>query len=252
MPSAAQVGLPAAQELKLPSASKPAAKLPGDSNAGEGTLNLRTSVNQYALPWSAVGRLMGGRISCTASLIGPSLLLTAAHCVFNPATQRPFAPQELHFMLGYSQGRYVAEAHGVRLTYAETYDPSRGTETSGDDWALVDLDRPIGTPDRVLSLRTDPLTGGDIVTLGGYAQERIEMLMVDTRCRILGLMSDRNGVALLHHDCTANHGVSGAPLLIQEGDVWVIGGIEVTGTSANDGGAATLTGVHAALARRGN
>jgi hypothetical protein len=47
-----------------------------------------------AVPWRAVGKLQAAsinlRASCTATLVGPSTVVTAAHCVFNRRTQRNF------------------------------------------------------------------------------------------------------------------------------------------------------------------
>jgi len=249
IPSHAQDGgrLPDAPRQNLPAASKPTDKLPKSGTAEIGAITPRRSVDQNEMPWRTIGRIRAGRSSCTGALIGPALLLTAAHCVFNPETQRLFPPQSIHFMLGYSQGRYVADAYGVRLTLSDNYDPAEPLKTVGHDWALLELGHAIGTPGDELTLRELPPPVGARVSLGGYAQERPEVLMVDSDCRVVGTASDQTGAALIQHDCTATHGVSGAPLLLQEGTTWVIGGIEVIGNSDSAGGATRLDGVLAAM-----
>ena len=65
----------------------------------------------------------------------------------------------------------------------------------------------------------------------------------------MGLMLDQKGMPLIHHDCTATHGVSGAPLLIHGEAGWTVGGIEVVGTSNAGGGASALYNVIAAMAK---
>jgi hypothetical protein len=60
-------------------------------------------------------------------------------------------------------------------------------------------------------------------------------------------MFDVNGMPLIRHNCAATQGVSGAPLLIQDGADWFIGGIEVVGTQGGIGGAAVLHEVHKAI-----
>ena len=111
-------------------------------------------------PWRAVGKVQTGTAnlheSCTGALIGPALVLTAAHCVFNPQTQRNFAPQSLHFLVGYNGEDYAGHATGVGLVTGPGYDPLHPEQTQGSDWALLTIDSKLGTPDRVLALRDAP------------------------------------------------------------------------------------------------
>jgi protease YdgD len=239
--------LPDAPRQNLPPASKPTEKFPKSSTAEIGSITPRNSVDQNEMPWRMIGRVRAGGISCTGALIGPALVLTAAHCVFNPETRRLFPAQAIHFMLGYSQGRYVADAYGIGLTLSDDYDPAEPMKTVGHDWALLVLGHSIGTSGNTLLLREQPPPIGARVSLGGYAVERPEVLMVDSDCRVVGTASDQTGTVLIQHDCIATHGVSGAPLLLQEGVGWVISGIEVIGTPDNGGGATRLDGVLAAV-----
>lgn len=74
--------------------------------------------------------------------------------------------------------------------------------------------------------------------IGEFSQDHPLNLTVDAACRIVGELSDRSGHRLLRHDCTATHGASGAPVLVNDDATWRIGGIEVAATVGEAGGIA--------------
>jgi hypothetical protein len=59
----------------------------------------------------------------TATLIGPSTVVTAAHCVFNRRTQRSFPPGSLHFLIGYAKSGYAGHAVGISLKAEKAMTP---------------------------------------------------------------------------------------------------------------------------------
>jgi protease YdgD len=67
---------------------------------GLGTHVPRGRLDPDQVPWRAVGNLQAAtlnlRVLCTGTLIGPSTVLTAAHCACNLRTQREFLPETLH------------------------------------------------------------------------------------------------------------------------------------------------------------
>jgi hypothetical protein len=87
-------------------------------------------------------------------------------------------------------------------------------------WALVLLDKKLGSADRVLPILKELPENGASVMLGGYQQDHSLILMADTRCRIGGRLVDGSGRLLLRHSCAGTRGASGAPLLINRGDRW--------------------------------
>jgi protease YdgD len=204
----------------------------------------RIRVDPNAVPWRAVGKLQAASLNlrelCTATLVGPSTVVTAAHCMLNHRTQRYFPPESLHFLIGYDGNRYAGHAVGIRVQIGDGYDPRRPKETIGRDWALVTLDKGIGSEDRVLPIVSDLPEDGAIVMLGGYQQDHPLVLMADTQCRIDGRFIDESGRLLLRHNCAGTHGVSGAPLLINKDGRWQIAAIEVAGETGNEHGAAVL------------
>jgi protease YdgD len=218
------------------------ADIPAPSLVDIGAHDLRIRVDPDVVPWRAVGKLQAAsvnfRVTCTATLVGPSTVLTAAHCVFNRRTHRNFAPASLHFLIGYTATGYGGHAVGVKFSVGNGYDPDQAKETIGSDWALVSLDKTLGGADRILPMLTEPPENGTKVILGGYQQDQPFVLMADPECRIVGRFFDASGRLLLRDNCVGTHGVSGAPLLIYTDGKWQVAAIEVAGDPGVPGGAA--------------
>lgn len=220
------VGFPArADERATAAAAAARPVLPGI-----GAHDPRRPVNPDQAPWRAVGKLQAApgtlHLACTGALIARDVVLTAAHCFLNPRTQR-FLPASLfHFLTGYSALRMAGHALGVGYVIGPGFDP-KDPETRGADWALLTIDRPLGADGRTLPLLAHAPAPGAKVMLGGYSGDHRYLLTADADCRILGFAADPGGRPLIHHDCTATHGVSGAPLLLQEDGQWRIAGIAV-------------------------
>jgi protease YdgD len=198
---------------------------------GLGAHDPRVRVDPTVLPWRALGKLTGLSaglsVNCTGTLVGPALVLTAAHCVVNPKTRRYFPPGALHFLLSYAGGDFAGHAVATRLTVGPGYDPAQPSKTLGSDWALLSLDKRLGTPDRILAIEATPLANGTAVAIGGYNQDHARLLFADEACRILGTVVDRGGHPLLHHNCSGTRGTSGAPLLVEDHGVWRVAGVHV-------------------------
>lgn len=181
---------------------------------GIGAHDPRVRLDPDAIPWRAVGKVQATSLNvrqiCTGTLVGPSAVLTAAHCVFNRLTQHNFPPGSLHFLIGYNGSRYAGHAIGVKLETGPGYDPSQPNTTAGSDWALITLDARLGSADRILPIIDQSPEVGSTVMLGGYQQDHPLVLMADTECRIVGRATDASGRPLLRHNCTATRGDSGA------------------------------------------
>lgn len=220
-------------------AGAPASPLPGI-----GAHDPRVRIDPAAAPWRGVGKLQAtsGNLhqSCTATLVGLRTVLTAAHCLFNPRTRRYFPPSALHFLLGYAGGDYEGEGTGTQIRVASGYDPRQPLKTLGRDWALVRVDAALGTPDRILRIRPTQPEPGARVMIGGYSQDHRQLLTADPTCRIIGAARDAAGDPVLRHDCAATRGASGAPVLVQDGAGWGIGGIDV---AAEKGAAAGIVAI---------
>ncbi len=195
--------------LAWPAAAQPLPGLgPGDA---------RQPVTDPARPpWSSLGRVqtaLGGR--CTGALIAARTVLTAAHCLVSSRTRSFVRPESVFFLLGYQRGESVAVA-SVASIRRGAYDPVAGGPPD-EDWALLYLTTSLAAP--VLPLLTEVQPGAEAM-LGGYQQDRPEVLLATLGCRIL-----RGGPMLLH-DCASTRGASGAPLLARRADgTWGIAGV---------------------------
>ncbi len=137
-------------------------------------------------------------------------------------------PHSVHFLLGYSRGEFAAQARVVEIHPGPDYDPARQVGTRlGSDWALLYLDRALGTPDRVLPLDVSPPQVGTELLLAGYEQDRAEILEADLHCSVQGFPLDARRHALFEHNCAATRGSSGAPLIARRDGRWVALGIQL-------------------------
>jgi protease YdgD len=193
---------------------------------GIGANDPRQRVDPAGAPWRALGRVqteVGNR--CTGALVGPRTVLTAAHCLVSGTSRRFVQPRSVHFLLGYDRGQWAARARVTAYVTGPGYDPERGP--AGADWALLTLDQAIGTPDRMLPLLRQAPPPRTPVMLGGYQQDRPEVLMADTACRLIGMQRHGTGHQTLVHDCAGTRGSSGAPLLARtaDGTRWAVAGV---------------------------
>jgi protease YdgD len=163
-----------------------------------------------ALVWRAVGRLeTGGSGFCTATLIAPDLVLTAAHCVYAPRDGTLMSPAVLSFRAGLLGEDVAAERRIAQVEAHPGFDPSKPltAENIRHDVALLRLAEPIPT-----SL-LDPFTvygrppGRGAVSVVSYGRGREDQ---PSRQKVCQMLEVRQGVIFM--DCDVTFGSSGAPV----------------------------------------
>lgn len=207
---------------------------------GLGPQERRTPMPAADWPWTAVARLqIPGVARCTAFLVAPRLALTAAHCLYNRRTGHFVPPGSVHLLLAYAQGRFARHAVAATYRLAEGYDPRLKPPAFGADIALLSLTGDLIAADAALTLAPADAAPPTPAMLGGYNQDRTEIIEADRHCAITAWLRDAAGRLLLRHDCAGTHGTSGAPLLAPGGPQgWRVAGLQVGAASGTAQGIA--------------
>lgn len=205
-------------------------------------LDERIYPDSTQMPWRAIGQITftsGGH--CTGSLVGPSTVLTAAHCMFG-GDSPDGRDKPLEFIAGASGAYYVERATVVSVYVPNEFDNWQHQNTSdvdGYDFAFLTLDRPIGNTVGWLTIQ--PLSNGELETAvlqrrmfvmqAGYSGDSLSFLSANLRCPVVDVWPDNT----IFHECDTLQGDSGSPLFVADGNGYRVIGLE-SATYPNDEG----------------
>ncbi|MEM8822014.1 MAG: trypsin-like peptidase domain-containing protein [Pseudomonadota bacterium] len=175
---------------------------------------IRTAALAAEQALDAVGRLdIGDDGFCTATLVAPALVLTAAHCLFEGPSTVPVDIDLLTFRAGLHFGEEKARRNIRRMVvhpdYRHVGAPTRDAVAA--DLALLELDRALDLP----TMRPLPVTGelseGDRVELVSYARTRAHAASREDDCNVI-----TRGPQILVLTCDVDFGASGAPVFYRD------------------------------------
>jgi len=192
----------------------------------------RVPVDPNDPPWNAIAKVQSNiGEHCSGALIAPSVVVTAAHCLYNPRTRAVLQRVSLHVLFGYQRAQYRWHRQVARITVGPGFDGTTGRPQPGD-WARLDLTEAV--PVTPLPLFDGSVGLGVEVALAGYNQDRAQLLMADLACHVLHVATLSGGARFVSHDCAATRGTSGAPLLTKRDGGWAVIAINIAASRSEN------------------
>lgn len=178
--------------------------------AGAQSTGLKALGRDYeARGWEAVGRLdMKGGGFCSATLIAPDLVLSAAHCVYDRSGKLRSADR-IKFNAGLRNGQAAATRLVAQVAAHPGFNPREPLtpRNLAHDLALLRLKTPIPTSEiDPFVLHGERVSPGQVSVVSyGRGRESLQ-----SRQRACGLLRRQDNVLLF--DCDVTFGSSGAPV----------------------------------------
>ena len=216
------------------SSVRPQSVLRSDELPAEVThVDHRRIVDARLSPYSAVGKF-SGTMTCTAAVIlDPRIIITAGHCITegDGTIRRSNLSFQLGYQTGADLGRFEATVWAVGAKQSFRHE---SVQEASNDWAILVLDRaPAGVQPFLLNHHSPAILKSleRQILLPAYSSDisSAEVLSVDPDCAVRDLIW-----GALVHNCVAQPGSSGAPLLMRDGPEYIVIGIHSASMFASD------------------
>ena len=172
----------------------------------------RKPISDLGSPWSAIGQVnIGGyRVagSCTGTLIAPTVVVTAAHCLIDRFRGSPFPVRDIHFLAGVHRDKNLGHSEAKCMKFPPGF--RRGKVRT--DIATIVLAQPLAV-DPIALAEPAPFRENRALVHAAYPADRRYQLMADATCRTLRQMS-----GVWATTCDSYVGSSGGPVLVHQDD----------------------------------
>ncbi len=186
----------------------------------------------YVVGWLIMKDQAGNYGTCTATLIGPQSVLTAAHCVYDHDTGGWMA--EITFVPGLTDGEnppfgvYVPSAVDILTGYIDNYDGENYGSVMPWDLAVITLSEPSVADDQGntlgwLGFGVDDASAYD-ATMIGYPGDKPDGTMWESKCEI---PDEFFGDLIFAHLCDMYSGNSGSSMFAVSGQDYTVRGVNV-------------------------
>jgi len=164
--------------------------------------------------WLAVGRFDTGTGFCTGTLIAADLVLTAAHCLFDPTTGQRLPEEAFRFGAGLRNGQPVAlrSVRRVVMHPGYAFDLPDQLDRVRADIAVLELDRAIPGNQVVPIPARGSVGEGDQVQVVSYGRDREDHASLEDGCAV-----ETGDGAMQVLTCHVVPGSSGAPVFRSSG-----------------------------------
>lgn len=160
--------------------------------------------------WEAVGRLnINNKYMCTGALIAPDLVLTAAHCLYDPHSGQPVDPTSIRFEAGLDGAQAAALRQVARaVTHPQYRYRPQGIHQIGSDLAVLKLSHPISRSHVQPLILSSEAARGDVLGVMSYTTRHANQPKLQRSCNVLARQS-----RTLVMSCSVDFGASGSPVL---------------------------------------